>query len=53
MESCVGMVFLESAYWRLQKKEEEEVLEQLERQAEWVESLRKGRYRSSQHRCLR
>ena len=32
MESWVGLVLLDAAYWRLQQKEEEEVLERAERQ---------------------
>ena len=44
MESWVGLVFLDAAYWRLQQKYKEEVLARAERQEKWVESLRKGRY---------
>ena len=53
MESWVGLVLLDSAYWRLQQQDEEEVLAWVERRAKWVESLRKGRYIRSQRRCLR
>ena len=52
-ESWVGLVFLDAAYWKLNQKEEEEVLERADQQAKWAESLWKGRYRSSQRRCLR
>ena len=52
MESWVGLVLLDAAYWRLQQKEEEEVLERAERQVKYFESIQKGRYHSSQRRYL-
>ena len=44
MESWVGMVLLDAAYWRLHQQEEEEVLVWGKQQVKWVEILRKGRY---------
>ena len=48
IESWVGLVLLDSVYWRLRQKEEEKLLARSERQVKWVESLWKGRYLQSQ-----